>query len=70
MKKPIQIAIEDSKKNIINFINNECNRNNIDYYFLSIILKEIYEETLTLKDKELEEMRQELSRGVDNNGKD
>lgn len=65
MRKPIQLAIEESRKNIINFINEECNKNKIDYYFLSIILKDIYDETISLKDKELKEMIEELSKESD-----
>lgn len=63
MEKPIQLLIEESKQNIIFFINEECNKNNIDYYFLYNILKEIYEETEILKDKELEKIKKELLEG-------
>lgn len=63
MKKPIQLLIEETKKNIIDFINKECDKNEIDYYFLHIILKEIYEETTYNKDKELEKIREELLKG-------
>lgn len=66
MEKPIQVAIEESKEVIIKAINNECNRNNIDYYFLESILKDIYEETSKLKEKELEEMKKQLKKEEDN----
>jgi len=65
MEKPIQLSIEETKDNIVDFINKECIKNNIDYYFLSTILKELYEETLINKDKELESMKKELSKGED-----
>lgn len=66
MEKPIQVAIEESKEVIVKVINNECNRNNIDYYFLESILKDIYEETLKLKEQELEEMKKQLEKEEDN----
>lgn len=66
MEKPIQVAIEESKEVIIKAINNECNRNNIDYYFLESILKDIYEETLKSKEKELEEMKKQLEKEAGN----
>lgn len=66
MEKPIQVAIEESKEVIIKAINNECNRNNIDYYFLESILKDIYQETLKLKEQELEEMKKQLEKEEDN----
>ena len=68
MKQPIQLAIEETKNNIINFINEECKKNGIDYYFLYLILKEIYEETSLNKEKELEEMKKELLKGENENG--
>lgn len=58
MEKPIQLRIEDVKKNIINFVNDICNKNSIDYYFLEIILKDIYQETLKLKENELKEVEE------------
>lgn len=57
MEIPFQLKIENVKKDIINFINNICNKNSIDYYFLEIIIKEIYQETIKLKEEELEEMK-------------
>lgn len=69
MNKPIQIKIEETKKNIIDFINKECDKNNIDYYFLEIILKEIYQETSKLKNEEINQIIIEISnKEVDNNG--
>lgn len=57
MEIPFQLKIENVKKDIINFINNICNKNSIDYYFLETIIKEIYQETIKLKEEELEEMK-------------
>lgn len=67
MDKPIQLTIEDSKNNIVNFINKECSDNKIDYVFLEMILKDIYQEILLNKEKELQEMRQEYENSLKNN---
>jgi hypothetical protein len=67
MDKPIQLIIEDSKNNIVNFINKECSDNKIDYVFLEMILKDIYQEILLNKEKELQEMRQEYENSLKNN---
>lgn len=69
MNKPIQIKIEETKKNIIDFINEECDKNGIDYYFLEIILKEIYQETLKLKNEEINQIITEITnKEADNSG--
>ena len=67
MEKPIQLIIEDSKNNIVNFINKECSDNKIDYVFLEMILKDIYQEILLNKEKELQEIRQEYENSLKNN---
>ena len=56
MEKPFQLRLEETKKDIINKINEICNNNSIDYYFLEKILKEIYQETSKLKENEMKEM--------------
>lgn len=67
MDKPIQLIIEDSKNNIVNFINKECSDNKIDYVFLEIILKDVYQEILSNKEKELQEIRQKYENSLKNN---
>ena len=44
MNKPIQLEIEEAKKKIISVINDICNENNIDYYFLESIINELHNE--------------------------
>ena len=56
MEKPFQLRLEETKKDIINKINEICNNNSIDYYFLEKILKEIYQETSKLKEDEMKEL--------------
>ena len=62
MEKPIQLRIEESKQNIVNFINDECIKNEIDFYFLEYILKEIYQEVTINRDKELESIKSEYNK--------
>ena len=50
---PIELKIEASKKEIIKSINQICQKYNISYYLLSIIISEIYTETEMNKKKEL-----------------
>ena len=59
MEEPIQLRIEESKQDIVDFINNECKKNEIDFYFLEYILKEIYQEVTINRDKELESIKSE-----------
>ena len=68
MDKPIQLLIEETKENIVSFINEECSKNNIDYYFLYVILKEIFEETAILKDRELKKLKENFLKGETKDG--
>lgn len=60
--KPLPIILEDSKKELILFINNLCNKNNLNYYFLDMIVKGIYEEIKENKDMELKYIQEEYSK--------
>lgn len=69
MEKPIQLRIEESKQNIVNFINDECIKNEIDFYFLEYILKEIYQEVTINRDKELESIKSEYNKSKEGSDK-
>ena len=56
MNKPIQLEIEEAKKKIISVINDICNENNIDYYFLESIINELNNEVKIKKEFELREL--------------
>lgn len=56
MNKPIQLEIEEAKKKIISVINDICNENNIDYYFLESIINELHNEVKIKKELELREL--------------
>lgn len=61
MNKPIQIKIEETKKEIIKIINEICNNNDIDYYFLESIIDEIHRETKIKKELELKELENKIN---------
>lgn len=48
---PIQIAVEEAKKEIINDINEISNKYNLSYFLLNIIMNDIHEE-VNIKEKE------------------
>lgn len=48
---PIQIAVEEAKKEIVNNINNISNKYNLSYFLLNIIMNDIHEE-VNIKEKE------------------
>ena len=48
---PIQIAVEEAKKEIINDINEISNKYNLSYFLLNIIMNDIHEE-VSIKEKE------------------
>ena len=48
---PIQIAVEEAKKEIINDINEISNKYNLSYFLLNIIMNDIHDE-VDIKEKE------------------
>lgn len=64
MEKPIQIKIEETRNKIINILNQECNDNDIDYYFLESILKDIYSEVQRLKENELKDLQEKYENSI------
>lgn len=64
MEKPIQIKIEETKNKVINILNQECNDNGIDYYFLENILKDIYVEVQRLKENELKDLQEKYENSI------
>ena len=69
---PIQIAVEEAKKEIINDINEISNKYNLSYFLLNIIMNDIHEE-VSIKEKEvLNILRKQYnkSKEVKENGKD
>lgn len=55
--KPISVALEDAKSELIKSINEIANNNGLSFYLLSIIFKDIYNEIQFNANKELEDDR-------------
>lgn len=60
MKIPIEIEIEDSKNELILFLNELAKKHNLSYYFLSLIFSELYQEIERKKNIEVNEARNKL----------
>ena len=69
---PIQIAVEEAKKEIVNNINEISNKYNLSYFLLNIIINDIHEEVSIKEKEELSILRKQYtkSKEVKNDGKD
>ena len=67
--KPLILALENAREEIIESINKISNENCLSYYFLEIILKDIYNEVVDRKLIELEQVKKMAEQKVDENGK-
>lgn len=69
---PIQIAVEEAKKEIINDINEISNKYNLSYFLLNIIINDIHEEVSIKEKEELSILRKQYtkSKEVKKDGKD
>lgn len=69
---PIQIAVEEAKKEIINDINEISNKYNLSYFLLNIIMNDIHEEVNIKEKEELNILRKQYNKNkeVKKDGKD
>lgn len=69
---PIQIAVEEAKKEIINDINEISNKYNLSYFLLNIIMNDIHDEVNIKEKEELSILRKQYtkSKEVKKDGKD
>ena len=69
---PIQIAVEEAKKEIINDINEISNKYNLSYFLLNIIMNDIHEEVNIKEKEELSILRKQYNKNkeVKKDGKD
>ena len=69
---PIQIAVEEAKKEIINDINEISNKYNLSYFLLNIIMNDIHEEVRIKEKEELSILRKQYTKDkeVKKDGKD
>lgn len=68
---PIQIAVEEAKKEIITDINEISNKYNLSYFLLNIIMNNIHEEVRIKEKEELNILRKQYNKNkeVKENGK-
>mgnify|MGYP001622898559 FL=1 len=69
---PIQIAVEEAKKEIINDINEISNKYNLSYFLLNIIMNDIHEEVSIKEKEEFNVLRKQYNKNkeVKKDGKD
>lgn len=69
---PIQIAIEEARKEIISDINEISNKYNLSYFSLNIIIDDIHKEVTMKEKEELNILRKQYNKNkeVKNDGKD
>lgn len=69
---PIQIAVEEAKKEIINDINEISNKYNLSYFLLNIIINDIHNEVDIKEKEELSILRKQYTKDkeVKKDGKD
>lgn len=69
---PIQIAVEEAKKEIITDINEISNKYNLSYFLLNIIMNDIHEEVSIKEKEELSILRKQYTKDkeVKKDGKD
>lgn len=69
---PIQIAVEEAKKEIINDINEISNKYNLSYFLLNIIMNDIHEEVSIKEKEELNILKRQYDKNkeVKKDGKD
>ena len=68
MNRPIEVAIEDCKNEIIQFINKIGNENHLSYYFIETIINNIHQELIYKKESELKMLRQSQNKESEING--
>lgn len=69
---PIQIAVEEAKKEIISDINEISNKYNLSYFLLNIIMNDIHEEVSIKEKEEFNVLRKQYNKNkeVKKDGKD
>lgn len=69
---PIQIAVEEAKKEIITDINEISNKYNLSYFLLNIIMNDIHDEVNIKEKEELSILRKQYTKDkeVKKDGKD
>lgn len=66
MEIPIEMAMENCKKELVESINNISNKYKISYYILEIILHDIYQEVNKNKQLQIINLQKKLKEGEEN----
>lgn len=60
--KPIQLRIEEARKEVVSSINEIAQKQDLDFYFLHSIIKELFVELNNNKDMELVQLENEYNK--------
>lgn len=70
IQKPITVALEDAQNELILSINNIANKNGLSFFFLELIVRDIYKEIVENKRKEAMEARVKYNEEIKKNRKE
>lgn len=70
VQKPLTVALEDAKFELIQAINEISNKNGLTFFFLELIVGDIYKEIVEKKTKEATEARLQYNEELAKNRKD
>lgn len=66
MEIPVEMAMENCKKELVESINNISNKYKISYYILEIILHDIYQEVNKNKQLQIINLKNKIKEGEEN----
>lgn len=66
MEIPVEVAMENCKKELVESINNISNKYKISYYILEIILHDIYQEVNKNKQLQIINLKNKIKEGEEN----
>ena len=58
IEKPLEMAMEDARRDIVQAINNIANENNLSYYFLEIIISDLHNELIQRSKLQLDNLKE------------
>lgn len=67
INKPLTVALIDSKNAMIEVINKIANENKLSYFLLELVVNEIHNEIIKLKNEEIERERKEFNERSEKN---
>ena len=70
VQKPLTVVLEDAKLELIKAINEISNKNGLTFFFLELIVGDIYKEIVEKKTKEATEARLKYNEELAKNRKD